>query len=356
MVKTTPVGAKTGARPHKRGPTPPPAPRGLTTKQWLSRRLAILAGAIAAWLPLDVGYWLSDRGGDLFYRIASGYRGNVIDNLRHVLGADTDLDLLRAKARQTFRFSARNFYDLVRVHRLTDDQVRATITVIGSWAPVKAAQTRGKGVIFVTAHTGAFDFSGQAIPLEGFQTVLVTVRTVSQFLHEGITFLRASKGFDLEEATPGGLRRLMRALRRGNAIGLASDRDFLRNGTPVRFFGQETTLPTGTVRLALETGAAIVPVICRRHGRRHTFVIEEPFWLTKTDDSAADLRRGLARLVEWLELHIGAMPEQWVMFQRVWPATPPPPIAVFPVGSPLEGRVLGGEASSLATQPKPPPP
>ncbi len=71
------------------------------------------------------------------------------------------------------------------------------------------------------------------------------MRTVAEFIHEGVTYLRASKGFDLEEATPGGLRRLMRALRQGGTIGLATDRDFVRNGVPVRFFGHETTLPAG---------------------------------------------------------------------------------------------------------------
>ena len=148
----------------------------------------------------------------------------------------------------------------------------------------------------------------------------------------------------------------MRALRQGGTIGLASDRDFLRNGTPVRFFGQETTLPIGAVRLAMETGAPIVPVICRRHRLRQTFTIEEPFYLPKTGDTDADVRRGLERVVAILERHIRADPAQWVMFQRVWPSAPPPTIAVFPVGSPLEGRVLGGDASSLAAEPPPPRP
>ena len=84
--------------------------------------------------------------------------------------------------------------------------------------------------------------------------------------------------------------------------------------------------------------------------------VEDPLWLTRTDDAEADLKRGLVALVATLERHIRATPEQWVMFQRVWPTTPPPAIAVFPVGSPLEGRVLGGEASSLAAEPPPPPP
>ncbi len=61
-------------------------------------------------------------------------------------------------------------------------------------------------------------------------------------------------------------------------------------------------------------------------------------------------------MVEVFERHIRADPSQWVMFQRVWPLSPPPALAVFPVGSPLEGRVLGGETSSRAAEPKPPAP
>jgi lauroyl/myristoyl acyltransferase len=347
-------------RASRQKPKKPAAPaeeaRGLTTKQWLSRRLADVAGLFSSTVPLPLGYWLADRAGDLFYRFAPGYRVNVIDNLRHVLGDDAPLDELRALARRAFRYSARNFYDLTRLRFLSMDEIARQITVLGSWAPVEEAVARRKGAIFVTGHTGAFDFAGQMIPHHGYRAVLVTVRTVSEFVHEGVTYLREMKGFDLEEATPGGLRRLMRALRRGETIGLATDRDFLRNGTPVTFFGEETTLPIGAVRLALETGALIVPVVCRRHRLRQTFLIDEPFYLAKTGDTDADVRRGLERVVAFLEHHIRADPAQWVMFQRVWPDTPPPALAVFPVGSPLEGRVLGGEASSRATAPPPPRP
>ena len=331
-------------------------PRGLTTKQWLSRRLADAIGFFSTVVPLPLGYWLADRAGDLLYRFAPGYRANVIDNLRHVLGPEPSLDELRAEARKTFRYSARNFYDLTRLKRLPMSAIARQIRLLDDWTLVDEAIARGKGGIFVTCHMGAFDFAAQLIPHHGYKAVLVTVRTVSEFFHEGVTYLRASKGFDLEEATPGGLRRLMRALRGGGTIGLATDRDFLRNGTPVRFFGTETTLPIGAVRLAMETGAPILPIICRRHAYHHTVVFDEPFYIPKTGDADADIRRGLEQLVELFERHIRADPAQWVMFQRVWPLSPPPTVAVFPVGSPLEGRVLGGETSSRAAEPRPPRP
>jgi lauroyl/myristoyl acyltransferase len=331
-------------------------PRGLTTKQWLSRRLADAISIFSTTVPLPIGYLLADYLGNLFYRFAPGYRANVIDNLRHARGNDASLDELRTLARQTFRYSARNFYDLTRLKRISLDDLAQQIVVLGSWEPVARAHERGKGIIFVTGHMGAFDVAGQMIPHNGYRAVLMTVRTVSEFVHEGVTYLRGSKGFDLEEATPGGLRRMLRGLRRGEAIGLATDRDFLRNGRPVTFLGEETTLPIGAVRLALETGAAIVPLICRRHRYHHTLLLDDIFYVTKTGDMDADLQRGLDQLVAVLERHIRADPAQWVMFQRVWPSSPPPAVAVFPVGSPLEGRVLGGETSSRAAEPPPPPP
>lgn len=331
-------------------------PRGFTTKQWIGRFLADFGGWLATRLPLAFGYRLADLAGDLLYRYASGYRANVIDNLRHVVGSGTDLDELRRMARKTFRNSARNFYDLLRVRRLPSAELERSIVLIGSWDTVDRAIEQGRGVIFVTGHVGAFDYAAQLIPLHGYHCVLVTVRTVSEFMHDIVTYLRASKGFELEEPSAGGLRRLMRALRQGRAIGLASDRDFLRNGTPVQFFGHQTTLPVGAARLALETGAAVVTVICRRHRTRQTFTIEEPIWLERTGDPDADLAQGVQQVASILERHIRPSPEQWVMFQRVWPETPAPAIAVFPVGSPLEGRLLGGEASSRAGLPPAPRP
>lgn len=351
QVRTAQRRAENFARPAREA-----LPSGLTAKQVFSRLIADGGGWLAAKVPLRVGYQFADFAGDLLYRYASGYRANVIDNLRHVTGPDPSLNELRQLARATFRNSARNFYDLLRVRRVPAAELEQSTVLIGDWDLIDRAIELGRGVIFVTGHVGAFDYAAQVIPLHGYHCVLVTVRTVTEFVHDIVTYLRASKGFELEEPSAGGLRRLMRALRQGRTIGLASDRDFLRNGVPVSFFGHDTTLPVGAARLALETGAAIVTVICRRHRTRQTCTIEGPIWLEATSDPDGDLARGVQRIAHILERHIRPSPEQWVMFQRVWPETPPPTISVFPVGSPLEGRILGGESSSRAGLPPPPPP
>lgn len=299
-------------------PTVPPAV--LVSIARLNRALWYRCSRLAVAIPLPVGYWLADRVADLCLRFAHGYRRNVLANLRQVRGEHTASEkLLRAVARQTFRHSARDFYDLLRVPHLPAAAIERSIIVMGSWESAEQALARGTGVIFVTCHLGSFDYGLQLIALRGYPTIALTVPTVGRFVHDGLTHLRGSRGLRIEEATRGTSRRLREVLREGISVILASDRDFQRNGVPVCFFAWRTTLPNGAVRLAWETGAPLVMIVCRRHGLRQTMTIEDPIWVMRSRDGEADQRRGLEEVVATLERHIGATPEQWVMFQRVWP-------------------------------------
>lgn len=276
---------------------------------------------VAATVPLGAGYWCADRIGDLIRQFGHLHRASVHANLRQVLGEPLARDDARMASltRDIFRHSARDFYDLLRLCSISRAALARSITPIGSWAAVDDALARGTGAIFVAAHLGSFDFALQAIVLRDYPTIALTVPTVARPLHDGLSYLRGSKGLVVAEATKGIFGWLAAALRDGTSLILATDRDFQRRGEPVVFFGRPTTLPIGAVRLARDTGAPIVALICRRHGQRHTMVIEEPVWVRQSADARGDLARGLAEIVAILERHIRATPEQWVMFQRVWP-------------------------------------
>jgi KDO2-lipid IV(A) lauroyltransferase len=179
--------------------------------------------------------------------------------------------------------------------------------------------------------------------------ISLSTRTVPEFIYTAVMWLRVSKGMRLEDATPGGLRRALVSLRQGQMIGLLSDRDFFQNGIPVDFFGRTTNLPIGAARIARETGAPIVPLFTRRLKSGFELRVDAPFYAEKTSDSAGDIRAVLERIVSIYEREFREAPEQWTMFQRVWPediaaAT----LRVFPVGSPLAGRVLGRGANASA--------
>ena len=337
-------------RPHD-GPEDPPArlrpphshlPRvefRLEERHHIRRLLSITLAIVASWtvrlMPERLRRYLGGKGGELSYRLSKSYRQSVSENLRQVLGTGAPESELQNAVRSVFRNSGKNLADMLLVPHLdARDIVRRVPLVSGNWSYLDDAFAAGKGVVIVTGHLGAFDFVGQALHHRGYQLTSVTGRTTSRFLFDAVTFLRRSHDMRLVEASPSGIRQVIRALRRGEGAVFLTDRDFFQNGKPVRFFGRETTLSPGAVRIARDTGAAIVPVFGIRTRTGHGLILERPFHVEKTADQGADVARGLSRIVAALERVIGANPDQWVIFQQVWPSAPDGPAGDAPTGSP----------------------
>jgi lauroyl/myristoyl acyltransferase len=136
------------------------------------------------------------------------------------------------------------------------------------------------------------------------------------------------------EPSPAGVRQVIRALRRAEIAGFLVDYDFFQNGVPVRFFGRETTLPPGPIRLARDTGALVLPVFPYRTPAGHQLGAGKPFAVPKTEDVDGDVAAGMEILKTRLEEGIRATPGQWVLFQRAWPSAPVHPAHAAPVDSP----------------------
>ncbi len=314
-------------------------PRELRYK--LATAIADVVSRIVAWMPDRLRDGIADRAGDIWIRFTPVYRANVIANVGQVLGPKTSQRELEAKARKIFRMSARNFGELLRLRHLTPEQLIALVPISAKdLAVLRDAHARGQGVIIATAHMGPFDLLGHAIAAQGVPMTVITGRTTSRFLFDAVTHLRHSHCVTMVEPAPGGVRRVIRALRRGEIAGFVSDYDFFQNGIAMTFFGRETTLPPGVIRIARDTGALVIPMFPHRGTDGYELTVGEPFEVAKTRDIDADVMAGMEVLKSRLEEGIGAHPDQWVLFQRAWPLAPAPPVRVFPVGSPLESELL----------------
>ena len=310
----------------------------------VARGLSWLTRALPTGARLTFADWLAER----IYRVSVQYQQNVSANLDQVAvftgTARPDDDTVRA----VFRTASRNWADLLLVPGKSKEEMNRDFQVVeGSWDILNDALALRRGMVIVTAHLGAFDYIGQLLHARGYALTAVTLRTTSRMMFDGVTALRRSHGMRLVEATPSGVRNAIQAIRRGESSVFAMDRDFFQNGRPVTLFGRETTLPPGAVRIARDSRAPIVPIYARRVGNVHELMIHESFTIERTTDIDADLDAGLARIVASLERAIATAPDQWVMFQVVWPSEPADPVRVFPAESPLSGEFAERVGASL---------
>jgi KDO2-lipid IV(A) lauroyltransferase len=292
-------------------------------RHFISIMVARVSSRLARSMPVGLRYFLADRLGDLLYLLSPGYRRNVMSNLRHVHSGSGLPRPTKRDVHNIFRISARNWADLLVVPKRSTDQFRSDVRVTpGSLERLDSALARGKGCILITAHLGAFDFMGHYLHAMGYKLTIVTGRTTARIVFDGVTYLRQSNGLPLVEATPSGVRRAIQAVMQGKCAVIVMDRDFFQNGIRAEFFGEETTLPPGAIRIARDSGASIVPIYAKRVPDGHEVTIHEPFTIERTPDLQHDLEIGMSKVVDSLETALSRVPDQWVMFQSVWPSGP----------------------------------
>lgn len=128
---------------------------------------------------------------------------------------------------------------------------------------VDAALAKGRGVVLLTPHLGCFEITAQAYAQRYGQnhhplTVLFRPPRLA-WLRALVTTARQRPGLRTAATTMTGVRQMIKALQQGQAVGLLPDQvPPLGLGLWLPFFGREAYTMTLAVRLAQQTGAAIV--------------------------------------------------------------------------------------------------
>lgn len=277
-----------------------------------------LLGALAGPLPPRIGYGLGRPVGALLLATSPQFRRILTCNFRHVLGPEASEEEVQSLVRRACANIIKGHYDLFRLSRLSTEEILGMTRVEGQ-EHIEEALARGKGVILVGAHFGNVDILIQ-LPLALGVPLSTPVEHIQpERLFQYTLKLRTSHGLRMFP-TGGPMMGLYRALKRGEVIGLAADRAIDVSTRKVEFFDAPASLPEGPVRLALRTGAALIPGFCRRlpDNTFHTR-IEPALELPNTGDQEADVIAGMKLMVEVLERVISQEPEQWLLAKPVWP-------------------------------------
>ena len=149
-------------------------------------------------------------------------------------------------------------------------------------AVAEQAYARGKGIVFLTPHLGCFEMSVQAAARrwsDRHGAITVLYRPARQgWLAEILETARNRPGVQAVPTTLAGVRQMIKALRKGAAVGLLPDQ-VPPNGLGIwsPFFGRDAYTMTLAARLVLQTGATVIVARCERKswGRGYTLYLEE---------------------------------------------------------------------------------
>ncbi len=187
-----------------------------------------------------------------------------------------------------------------------------------------AGLQRGKGVLFLTGHIGAWELSSFAHALYGYPLHYMARPLDHPRVDALINNYRGLSGnlpiFKNESA-----RAMLKILKEAGTIGILADQNTMRDeGVFVDFFGTPACTTTGIARAALHTDAAVVPgyAYWDANLRKYRLRFEPPIELIRTGDTERDVGANTERFTKALEEIISKHPEQWVWVHARWKTRP----------------------------------
>jgi lauroyl/myristoyl acyltransferase len=257
-------------------------------------------------------------------RVHSGLYRAVYSNQSVVLGPSAPPGELECAVHRVLGHAGSSSYDLVHLLAKGDDALRATVEIGPSfWADLEAAHAGGHGVMACAAHISNFNLGLIAFALHGLPMQILS----PPGKRGGFEMVGRLRSQGLLEDTPVDAQALKTALRRLRGGGMVlTGVDWPEMSVEkevLSFFGREAHLPTGHIRLAISTGARLLPVACRWDPQRGYHVESAPpLDLELSGDRAHDVRHNARRVLAVLERWIAEKPEQWLMYHPVWEDIP----------------------------------
>jgi len=286
----------------------------------LQYRAWVVASAVVRRLPARVSYAVAFALGSAAYYAWPRARKSMRANYRRVLGRVPRHELDRTARRSLVNY-CKYLADFIRFPAISPCDLIEQVHGEEQFQALSRALERGRGAVIVCMHFGNWDLGAGAGAARGYPLTVVAETFADPRLDAMVMGARTRLGMKivkLEKAGPS----LLRALKENGLLALLIDRPTPGDGVKVTFFGEDVEVPAGPARLALRTGAAVVPTAFARihpHRPAVTTLCDFDLSFERTGDDAADIQALTQAIMHSHERFIRQYPDQWYMFRPMWP-------------------------------------
>lgn len=268
--------------------------------------------------------WLKFSGvlGRIAYMFAGKTRKLVVAHLKYAYGNEKSDQELRSLGWKVFELLGKNTGEMLRATRVKDLAGLEEFLTTSGLENYEKAIKKGKGVIFLTCHLGAFDLQVSNMALRGLNPNIIGTPLKDERLNELLWDYRNKYGAIAIERGKETFR-LIKVLKSGGSVALLIDQDTKVKSRFVNFFGKPAATPVGATVLAMKTGAAVVPtyIYLGSDWKQQMYILPE-VPMRRSGDEEADMVYNTQVLTNFIEDTVRKHPEQWVWMHERWKTQP----------------------------------
>ncbi|HEY2352383.1 MAG TPA: lysophospholipid acyltransferase family protein [Candidatus Acidoferrum sp.] len=291
-------------------------------KEWLEYAAVRASLTVLEILPRGVARNLAAVVARILYAMSPRLRKTAEFNLRLAFPDWSDAqreDVIRKMARNLGWMAA----EFARLPKYSRANIEEVVILDGHENFLRGHEQR-KGVLYLTGHIGAWELSSFAHAVYGYPLHYMARPLDNRRLDALVNRYRSLSGnspiFKNESA-----RATLKVLKDAGTVGILADQNTMPGeGVFVDFFGTLACTTTGLARVALHTGAAVVPgyVYWDEKIQKYRLRFEPPVELTRTGDTERDIFENTQKFTKVIEGIIRAHPDQWVWLHGRWNTRP----------------------------------
>src|SRR3989441_1106896 len=205
------------------------------------------------------------------------------------------------------------------------------VVVYDGFENFERALARGKGVLFLTAHLGAWELSAFTHSLYGHPLHIV-MRPLDNFyldrLMRRYRTMHGNSTVDKDDFVRG----LLSAMKAGETVGILMDTNMTPpQGVFTDFFGIPACTASGLARIALRTDAPGGPgfTVWDPGLRKYRLRFDPALKLIRTGNDDADVVANTALFTKVIEEYVRKYPDQWLWVHRRWKTRPAGEAALY---------------------------